>query len=166
MGTKNLKRLSIFTLIFLFIIVACGQTKEDDSLDGEETAVSISPTPVEATPTVVEATATATSSPTETAVPTDLPTASPTPIIDDLAIAPENVFLYPVPQIYTDDRVSIQVFPQVPDVVAVETVTLHIYVDGAELAASQLSWGSLASRPQAVVEWAWQRRWHNCRAGS
>jgi len=153
---NNLKKLSVFALIFLFITVACGHVGGDSSMAGEETAISISPTAVEAVPTKIDTTTAVTSLPTETAVPTDFPTASPTPVTDDLAIAPEDVFLYPVPEIYTDDRVSIQVFPQVPDSVPVETVTLHIYVDGDELAASQLSWGSLASRPQAVVEWVWQ----------
>ncbi len=117
----------------------------------EETAVSLSPIPAEIDPT-----GTVVMMPTETAVPTEFPTVSPTPITDDLTITPEDVFLYPVPQIYTDDYVSIQVFPQVPEGIAVEMVTLHIYVDGEELAASQLNWGSLASKPQAVVEWAWQ----------
>ena len=81
-------------------------------------------------------------------------TASPTPITDDLAVAPDDLFLYPIPEIYTGDRVTIQVFPQVPEDVAVESVTLHIYVDGKEVAVSQLGYGSLASKPQAVIEWA------------
>jgi hypothetical protein len=157
-GTNSLKKINIFILNFLFIIVAltaCGQVDVAVPTGDGETAVPISPTIIGTEPIQTVA-ATATTVPLETAVPTDIPTASPTPVTDDLAISPEDIFLYPVPEIYTDDRVSVQVFPQVPDNVPLEAVTLHIYVDGEELAATQLNMGSLASRPQAVVEWVWQ----------
>ncbi|MBE2221807.1 MAG: hypothetical protein IAF02_09715 [Anaerolineae bacterium] len=125
----------------------------------EETAVAI-PSAGEtaaATDTVITTDTPPTEIPTvETAVSTEIPTASPTPITDDLAIAPDDLFLYPLPDIYTDDRVTIQVLPQVPDDVPVESVTLHIYVDGAEVAVGQLNLGSLASMPQATFEWVWQ----------
>jgi hypothetical protein len=160
-----LKYLSLFVLAFIIIITACGQADVNVPIIDEETAVPITattsiPTPTLA-PTAIEATATAITPPTEpipteTAVPTEIPTASPTPITDDLALAPDDVFFYPIPPIYTGDQISIQVFPQVPDEVTVESVTLHVYVDGNEVAVSQLGYGSLASRPQAVAEWVWQ----------
>ena len=160
-----MKHLSVFVLTFLFIITACGQADVDVPIADEETAVSTLPAVTAVDPTLdpptAEVTVTTETFPTEphpaeTAVPTDIPTASPTPINDDLSVIPDNLFLYPIPDIYTGDQVTIQVFPQVPEEVVVESVTLHIYVDGDEVAVSQLSFGGLAARPQAVVEWAWQ----------
>ena len=158
MGANNLKRFRLFVLIFLFVAAACGQADVDAPIVARETAVSLpsATTPADTPSPTVETTVTASAVPAETAIPTDMPTASPTPITDDLSLAPENVFLYPVPEIYAGDRVTIQVFPQVPDNMKVEDVTLHVFVDGDEVAASQLGFGSLSSRPQAVVEWVWQ----------
>lgn len=159
MGANNLKRLSLFVLILLVFLVACGQSDDAVPMISGETAVSVTLEPVSVPNTQVpanEATPTTLVVPTNTIVPTDIPTASPTPITDDLALTPEDIVLYPVPAIYTNDHVTIQVFPQVPDDVSIEDVTLQFSVDGNEIATESLSWGSLSSRPQAVVEWAWQ----------
>ncbi len=144
-------------------MVACGQEAPEVPAVPEQTAVSaIQAASPNASPSVVLPTQTSpatpilTAIPTNTTLPTATPTTLPTPITDDLALKPEDIFLYPAPEIYAGDRVTIQVFPQVPEQVPIEDVTLHFYIDGQEIASTQLSLGSLASRPQAVVEWVWQ----------
>jgi hypothetical protein len=88
--------------------------------------------------------------------PRQSPLRSPRLQSGDLAIAPEDVHLYPVPHIYAGERITFQVIPQVPENVVVEDVTIHILVDGQDAVSGRLGWGSLNSQPQAILEWGWQ----------
>lgn len=152
-----MRYVSVVLFGILFVLAACGQPADSIPVAGGETAVSIS---ADATIPATEGAVTVTAVPDATqlvpALPTIVPTIEPTPITDDLAIAADDVFLYPVPEIYVGDRVTIQVFPQVPDTIMVEDVTLHIFVDGNEVSVDKLDMGSLSSRPQSVIEWGWQ----------
>lgn len=152
----KLNRKIVFVLICILLLAACNQAKGEGAL-GRETAVSPPTSQIAAPPPPTELTATATHpAPTAITLPTATPTVSPTPITTDLALAPEDIYLYPVPNIYAGDRVTFQIIPQVPENVLVENVSVHVIVDGQDVAAIQLGWGSLASRPQAIMEWGWQ----------
>lgn len=153
-----MNRKIVFALFWILLLAACDQAEMDGGVV-TETAVSTPQTQIDANipPATADQPAAATiAAPPATNQPTAAPTASPTPITTDLALAPDDIYLYPVPNIYAGDRVTFQVIPQVPENIVVENVSVHVTVDGQDVAAMQLGWGSLASRPQAVMEWGWQ----------
>ncbi len=156
-GLNKLKRLRLVFFSLFLVMIACGQEVPEEPAALAQTAVSEVQA---ANPTtgvwLTQTSAAPTAIPTNTTLPTETPMASPTPITDDLALRPEDIILYPVPEIYAGDLVTIQVFPQVPEEIAAENVTVHFYVDGEEAASTKLHFGGLASRPQAIVEWVWQ----------
>jgi len=91
-------------------------------------------------------------SPTATLPPVLVETAVPP---QDLAIAADDLFLYPIPYAVDGDRVTIQVIPDVPTAVNWEDVTVTVLLDGQELISGNLIWQNLASRPEALFEWVW-----------
>ncbi len=105
---------------------------------------------------VVPATATlqATLTPPPTATPPPPPTAPAAPT-RDLSISADDLYFYPVPYLVDGDQVTIQVIPYVPDVVRWEDVTVHLYLNGEELANNSLVWRNIAARPEALFEWVW-----------
>jgi hypothetical protein len=142
----------VFTLLIgLVILSSCRPTTSlpaTGMVIGEETAVS---TPIlSATPQ-----ATVTLAPTATPSPPPTATAAPTILARDLSISAEDLYLYPVPNIIDGDLVTIQVIPYVPDTVRWEDVTVHLYLNGEELANDVLVWRSIAARPEALFEWVW-----------
>ena len=91
--------------------------------------------------------------PTETQVP---PTA--VPVVDDLSISAENVFVYPVPQLYTGDRVTFQVYANVPSGIDVNELFVDIYV-GGNLVVNNVNMGgyrNLNGDPIGLYQWVWQ----------
>jgi hypothetical protein len=135
-------------LLSLVALVACGQVAPASVTEVamvEETAVfppTDTPPPTAPLPPT----------PTPTAPPT---AAAPAPPLRDLSISAEDLHLYPVPYIAAGDQVTVQVIPHVPDVVRWEDVTVHLYLNGAELASSALVWRNISSRPEALFEWVW-----------
>lgn len=98
---------------------------------------------------------TPTLSPSATPPPTATPTPAPTPIPPDLSLQADNVFLYPVPQIYSGDRVTFQVLPFVPPNLIPEDVTVHIAVNDQVIAVERLNGRNLAGQAMGVLEWIW-----------
>lgn len=113
-------------------LTACGQT-----------AVSHTPTlpPPSATPTAVPS-----------ATPTVPPTATATPP-PDITLNPGNIFVYPVPIVYDGDRLTIQVMPTVPDTIVPESVSVHVLLNGEEMAVGTLANRNLAGQPLSLFEW-------------
>ncbi len=125
----------------------------------EPTATSV----VIIAPTATEAVATLPPPPTATAIPIEQPTEPPaattvTTYGDDLSISAENVFIYPVPKLYTNDRVTFQVFAHVPDNIDVNELFVDIYVGGS-LVVNNVNMGgysNLNGDPIGLYQWAWQ----------
>ena len=117
----------------------------------EPTAV---PTDTAEPPTDVPPTDTA-EPPTEIP-PTDTPVPTSTPIADDLSISAENINLYPVDRLYTNDQVTFQVRARVPEEVNPYEVVVHIYVDD-EMIVDDVLGGSRNLNGDAIglYQWAW-----------
>lgn len=101
--------------------------------------------------------------PTPTTQPTDTPQIQ-TPVqpattgtdgATDLAVTPDELFLYPIPYLVDGDLATIQVIPTVPTTVDWQAVSVHVLLDGRDLTNSGLVWRNLASRPEALFEWVW-----------
>jgi hypothetical protein len=73
-----------------------------------------------------------------------------------LSITVEDVRLYPAPAIYAGDKVTFQVWPNVPDEVPPNQVTIHIAVDGTKIADGIVGGRSHLSREAVgLFEWVW-----------
>jgi hypothetical protein len=115
-------------------------------------------TPPPADTPVATATATATIAPTvtATAVPTmPPPTDTPTPMPADLGIRRENIFIYPVPQLYAGDLATFQLIADVPDSIAPNDVDVHIYVGDTLLVDASLNWRNLGNDVVGLYTWVW-----------
>jgi len=134
-------------LVSLGLLLALSACREELSApvleEATEWATAVAPT-LAVTPTAPPATVTSSPAPTDTVTP---------PI--DLAVTADGLFLYPVPYVVDGDRMTIQVIPEVPPSVNWEDVTVHVLLDGQALTSGNLVWQSLASRPEALFEWAW-----------
>lgn len=161
-----LRRLIFF--IFLWTIVAaCSVSPTVPTPPASDTgtaAVTEAITPTALVPLADPATATATEP--ATAAPTDTPTAvpsptappptvAPSPVPTDLSVTADNVYLFPAPDIYAGDRVTFQVLAYVPESVVPDDVTVHILVNGVELADGTLGSRNLAGNAIGLFEWAW-----------
>lgn len=141
----------IILLMAALFLTACGQNSP-----GEATAVP-SPTPAasEAAPP-----ATATAQTMDSAI-TAAPTAPPKrpserdTASQDIGITAEDIQLYPVSKIISGDIVTFQVQPDVPEEVAIENVTVDIYVDGQLVSADHLAWRNWDGKAQGFFEWVW-----------
>ncbi|MBK8903819.1 MAG: hypothetical protein IPM53_21740 [Anaerolineaceae bacterium] len=146
----------IFGLIVLFVLLILAGC-------GSPTAVPQSRVPTEAVPstTLPENTAVSPESPTVQIPPTNTPPppAAPTetavPPQVDLSLEEDDVFLYPVPEIFAGDKVTFQVLAHVPENVDPRSVTVHILVDYEDVAEGTLSSPNLAGDAVGLFEWAW-----------
>lgn len=117
--------------------------------------------PTDAPPTEVPPTAAPTPtdppSPTDTPALLDLPDAVPTePPTAELSLTAEDVFLYPVPQLYSGDRVTFQVYANVPPQLDPREVGVRILVDGQQYVGQTLGgWRNLAGEAVGLYQWAW-----------
>lgn len=154
------RALCIVAAIGLFLLTACSSIGQDlsGSNDSGITAVSHTELPdvPAATQTAVVTAAVATHTPspvppTPTLPPT--PTATVAPL--DLSIQAADVYLYPIPDIYSGDRVTIQVLPTVPDTVLPENVTVDITIDGTPVASGTLDGRNLAGQAIGLFAWVW-----------
>ncbi|MBX3055140.1 MAG: hypothetical protein KF770_01590 [Anaerolineae bacterium] len=108
-------------------------------------------TAVPATPTLSAPTDTATAP----ALSTDVPTITPTPYPLDLSIRPEDVRLYPVPDIYAGEKVTFQILAHVPDNVNPTDVTVHLLVNYQDVVSGTLNASNLQGSGVGLFEWAW-----------
>lgn len=90
-----------------------------------------------------------------TPIPSAVPTVVPTPLPPDLSISNEDLFLYPIPEIYAGDRVTFQVLAHVPENVDPGSVTVHVLVDYQDVTQGTLSSRNLAGDAMGLFEWAW-----------
>lgn len=143
----------LIALFVLFVAVGCGSP----------TAVPQSNVPTETVTgtDLPENTAVAPDNPTVQIPPTNtpaLPATAPatavTPQID-LSLEEDDVFLYPVPDIYAGDKVTFQVLAHVPENVDPRSVTVHVLVDYQDVAEGSLSSPNLAGDAIGLFEWAW-----------
>jgi hypothetical protein len=112
-------------------------------------------TPPADTPTPA---ATITPSPAPTVTPTLPPvpdTPTPAPLPDDLGIRRENVFIYPVPQLYAGDLATFQLIADVPETIAPNDVDVHIYVGDTLLVDATLNWRNLGGDVVGLYTWVW-----------
>jgi hypothetical protein len=72
-----------------------------------------------------------------------------------LSINAPDVTLYPVPDIYSGDKVTFQVLPHVPKSIPVTDVVAVILVDGIEVARGPLDRRNWNGQAEGVYEWAW-----------
>ncbi|MCA9973640.1 MAG: hypothetical protein KC425_25680 [Anaerolineales bacterium] len=139
-------------LVWLGLLLAgCGTLASGRPEEGQTAVSSALPTK----PALVSATPTLSPSATPSLTPSPPPSPTPTPVPPDLSLQAANVVLYPVPQIYSGDRVTFQVLPFVPDNLAPENVVVHILVDDQVIATGALTGRNLAGQALGVLEWAW-----------
>ncbi|WP_420628872.1 hypothetical protein [Candidatus Leptofilum sp.] len=92
--------------------------------------------------------------PTNTAPP-PAPTETAVPPEPDLSIEADNIFLYPVPELYAGDRVTFQILAHVPSTVDPRSVTVHVLVNYQDVAEGTLNARNLAGDAVGLFEWAW-----------
>ncbi len=105
-----------------------------------------------------EATMTETAEPapaSPSAVSEQEPAATANVALKDLSIEPQDIFIFPVPAVYTGDRVSFQVSPRLPRGLAPNDVDVRILVDGEELVSGNLNWRNLNGDTFGLYQWAW-----------
>ncbi|MCA9873934.1 MAG: hypothetical protein KC441_09770 [Anaerolineales bacterium] len=139
-------KLLFFLFLLLLMLAAC---QPPAATSEPQTATAVSPAAI---PTPLITATPLPPSPTATLPPVLVETAVPP---QDLAIAADDLFLYPIPYAVDGDRVTIQVIPDVPTAVNWEDVTVTVLLDGQELISGNLIWQNLASRPEALFEWVW-----------
>jgi hypothetical protein len=143
------KLLGFALLIAAFLLASC------NGLPAANTAVPPNNSPVPETAVSSNNTPTAELPPTNTPLPTAVPTDTPTPLPPDLSITNDDLFLYPVPEIFAGDRVTFQVLANVPANIDPQTVTVHILVDYQDIAEGSLSARNLAGNAVGLFEWVW-----------
>ncbi|HSM57565.1 MAG TPA: hypothetical protein VK879_15540 [Candidatus Sulfomarinibacteraceae bacterium] len=98
----------------------------------------------------------ATSPPTAAPTATDEPTAPPPPPEGgDLSLSAEDVFLYPVPEIYDGDVVTFYVMANVPDIIEPGAVSVQIDVGDHLTLPGALTGRNLAGDAVALFAWSW-----------
>jgi hypothetical protein len=132
----------------LLVVVGCRSA---------ETAVLPTAVPetavVDVTNTVPVATDIATPLPEPTPLPTLEPTATPFP--PDLSLTAADIFVFPNPEIYAGDLLTFQVMPFVSQPVVADDVSVHVMVDGYDVAAGTLNERNFAGDPRSVFAWVW-----------
>ena len=174
--------ISATLLFFILLLAGCANTakddiglsgisQQDDSMPTATISAELLPTPTNTpvltlnipTPNVPTATVEPSLTPspippTETAIPPTEVAAMIDPVQDDLSISAENIFIYPVPQLYAGDRATFQVRANVPDTVNPNEVFVDIYVDDL-LVVNNINIGgyvNLNGDPIGLYQWVWQ----------
>ena len=148
------KLVGLIGLFGLFVLAGCTNSTTVPDASVPNTAVSSTNTPIPDT-TVSSESPTVAIPPTSTLAPDPSPISTPTPPPLDLSITNEDIFLYPVPEIYAGDRVTFQILAHVPDNVDPQSVTVHVLVDYQDVAEGSLSTPNLAGDAVGLFEWAW-----------
>ena len=145
------KRVSFFIIGLMSLMVAsCGFESKAPTL----TATAVLLPTLEPATTAPDITLTAVP-PTSAPSPEPLATITPAPLPPDLAINPDEVILYPAPQLYAGDKVTFQLRPFVPDNVSPENVTVTILVDGKQVGSGVLNERNLSGESFGLIKWAW-----------
>ena len=175
-----MRRLFVAALILLLLILsACANATPDEpaiAVMATATPLDVTATPVVApsdTPFVFptpEPTNTIAPLPTDTAIPAsptpqpgDTPTDEPiavvdTTVTDDLSISAEQVSIYPVPVLYTGDRVTFQIRASIPDNINPNEVFVNILIDNQRVVSSMNIGGYTNLNGDAIglYQWVWQ----------
>ncbi|MFW6063646.1 MAG: hypothetical protein ACOC9V_05655 [Chloroflexota bacterium] len=171
----SIKRLAI--ILFSVLLTACAASAEPTAappapaatLPVEEvqnpSATSPSPTATSSTEISSSPTDAPTVEPSATSPPTVAPTATeeptaapPVPEGGDLSLSPEDVFLYPVPEIYDGDVVTFYILANVPDIVEPGAVNIQVDVGEHLSLPGALTGRNLAGDAVALFAWAWDTR--------
>jgi hypothetical protein len=88
-------------------------------------------------------------------VPTLPPTPIPSPASDDLSLTPENVRIYPAPQIYAGEKATFQLLAHIPPTINPADVTVHVLVDYQDIVSGTLNASNLQGDGVGLLEWAW-----------
>ncbi len=136
--------LGLCLLVCLWGLTACGQT-------AVATPIPTPTLPPAVTTPTISANDSEPAAPSPT--PTELPTATPTPLPPDISLSPGNIFVYPVPTVYEGDRLTIQIMPTVPEAIVPESVSVHVLLNGEEMAVGTLDSRNLAGRPFGLFQW-------------
>lgn len=156
----SLKHFFIYLIIGLFILTACSSAPTDDDppLENADPVFNTEQQVQSSTPLVIQ---------TSPPIITPLPTAvSPTPTADqpslptDISISPEDLQLFPVPDIFSGDKVTFQVMPSIPAEIAVNNVSVDIYVDDQLISSDTLESRNWAGRAEGIYEWQWDTTGH------
>lgn len=140
------------------LLAACGLVP---GAPAEETATLVASVPAfntRAAPTALPATETSTAVPSATATPVPTVTPTPAPPEKDLSLEPDDIFIFPGPQLYSGDSVTFQVVPSVPEEVTPEDVTVQIVVQDRLSLHGALNRHtlSLSANPAVRFTWAWE----------
>ncbi len=142
------KFFALLVLFSLLVLVGCSSPLAVPDGAVLPTAVSNTTTPQD---TAVSPTIPPTNTPSPQPVPSEV-AAAPLP---DLSISEEDIFLYPVPEIYAGDKVTFQILAYVPEIVDPRSVTVHVLVNYQDVAEGTLSSPNLAGDAVGLFEWAW-----------
>jgi hypothetical protein len=154
-----LKRLiTVIVSAIIILLVACRPSPAPSSAQMPEVTQTkavitqapedpFTPSPSALPPTVT------TTPPPPTSTPR--PTFTPTAIPDDLSITDENIQLYPVPFIFSGDRVTFQIQPHVPDSITVSDITVEIFLDNQTISNKTLGSRNLAGQAEGIFTWIW-----------
>jgi hypothetical protein len=157
-------KLVLLALLLALLAPACALLEREQEQAATATLLPLSPAPATGTPQPLLTPVPPPTAPLATAVPTVTPsptlplptaTATATPIPDDLGIRRENVFIYPVPQLYAGDRATFQLIADVPDMIAPNDVEVHIYVGDTLLVDANLNWRNLGGDVIGLYTWVW-----------
>lgn len=150
-----------YLLLLVLFLTACGGSTNgtQEPAPGQTTTLPAVETatapPVDPTPSPAP-TATAVAPATPTAALWDLqPVATRSAPVTDLAITEDDIFIYPVPEIYEGDAVTFLVRPAVPDFVDHTAVGVDVAVGDVLNLSTTLTTNNLAGSPSALFTWDW-----------
>ncbi|MEJ2750876.1 MAG: hypothetical protein P8183_23660, partial [Anaerolineae bacterium] len=144
-----LKRVIIFIVLASFLAGCKPAAGENVTPIPTLSLPSVTAVPTDIPPSAIPS---ATYPPEATAV---FPTLIPTPAPPDLSITKDSVSIYPVPRIYTGDKVTFQVRPYIPPTVNPDDVTITVFVDGLEVGSGIINDRSLNQDAYGLIKWAW-----------
>lgn len=141
-----IKKLIWGSFLVLLLAVCGSQPAQPATSDAAIADTAVSPSPTFA----------ATVAPTDTAVPPTAapPTATATPQ-PDLALLPNEIYIYPVPNIFAGERVTFQVAADVPPDLRPEDVTVDILLDGTVIGSDVLDGRNRAGDAETIFKWVW-----------
>ncbi len=159
--------------LILLLLLVLGLSACRFGLPENELAVATEPAPLTETGSPASASPTSgatTQPPTSTIVPSPVPTdtaippsptattaATPTetPAPADLSIAPEGVFIHPVPELYAGDLATVQVVATVPDGIAPSDVQVYLLLNDERIAMGTLNGRNLGGDALGLFAWVW-----------
>lgn len=108
--------------------------------------------------TATAPTATETAAAVQTATPAPAPTNTPAAAetAGDLALMPDDVFVYPGPGVYSGDEVTFYVLAHVPDSISPSDVEVELQIDDQLTLTSALNGRNLAGEAVGLFAWAWE----------